>query len=135
MPEVSETESPVTKLRRNFELAIGSSSPSRVNENSIERQKEVEEEFHEMMLTHQEIMNLRQLRAFKQYRWWITVKRLKRGDAFGNEVFENQKKEQDFIIRKETMQAVEKTGLAILTKQNYLKILRKAMAKDRVDKL
>ena len=58
------------------------------------------------------------------FKWWIVEKTFERGDCFGEAAFESTKTSEK--LRREDMYTTEKTGLAILSKTNYFRVLKKS---------
>ena len=98
----------------------------------IENQIECFDVLRQLNLTEQEITNLKQIHRFKMFRWWIVQKVLDRGDCFGEAAFESLRHSEKY--RREEMETTQRTGLAVLSKTDYFRVLKKAQAKNSVNK-
>lgn len=84
-----------------------------------------------MDLTGQERSYLRQLDRFNRLKWFIDADEHKSGDCFGEMADANEclkKKKDDTVIAK------QKTGVIILDREAYLRILEKAQDKRMINK-
>lgn len=82
-----------------------------------------------MDITELEKNNLRQLRVLKSFKWYVPIKTLDRGDCFGEAAFT----ESRYKTRKESMKAAEATGLAVLKKEDYLRVLQKVQKQQDIN--
>lgn len=78
---------------------------------------------------------MKMLKLFKMFKWWIMVRRLNRGNCFGEAAFEiNTTQKQPNNQRRETIQALERSGMAVLSKEDYFRILKRAKDNMKTNK-
>ena len=105
----------------------------KLNALSLEKFDSVDHECEKYMeLTEQERINLSQLKRFNIFEWFVVERDFDRGDAFGERAFIGANPEKQ--RRETTIKAREKTGLAVLSRQDFLKVLRKVKAQQSLDK-
>lgn len=66
------------------------------------------------------------LQRFKMFKWWIIVRKFNRGNCFGEAAFEINAQNKFNNFRKESMKALERSGMAVLSKDDYFRILKRA---------
>lgn len=79
-------------------------------------------------LTKIEKQNLLTLKRFRVFNWWIERERIKNGKCFGNSAFENTNGRG--LKRTENAIAMEHTAVAVLNREDYMKVLRKCQKKE-----
>lgn len=83
-----------------------------------------------MDLTGQEKSYLKQLSKFNKLKWLIEGQSYRTGTSFGEFAFANEQLQK----KQETMMADEFTGVIIINREDYLKIIEKDRQKQTVDK-
>lgn len=82
-------------------------------------------------LTDDEKKNLKAFKRFNNLKWFIHKQTFRYGDLLGhNEFLKNDMKNpQQFVTRTDNVMALDKTGLAVIDKQDYLNILKSSVDK------
>lgn len=113
---------------------LGSQMSSFSSENLVPEYQDSNKDF-EIPLTDGDKMKLIQLKQFKQFKWYTIKRHLNRGDCFGEAAFQTVKNDkQNAYLRDERIKTTERTGVAVLNKADYFKVLRKAEDKHEINK-
>lgn len=78
-------------------------------------------------LTPRERQNLSQLKRFSRFKWFLEANRLKRGEIFGEAAFEAD--DVDKMRRNATVRTRTQCDLAVLSRRDYIRVLRKLESK------
>lgn len=87
----------------------------------------------EIPLSEADKAKLIQLKQFKLFRWFVYKRSLNRGDCFGEAAFKGEKRDRGVQLRNERIITVEKTGVAVLKKSDYFKVLQKVEEKQVIN--
>ena len=66
-------------------------------------------------------------------KWFSNDKHFNRGECFGEAALKDDKSTKLVQLRREKIKALEKTGLAVLDKEDYIEVLQKVEENTPID--
>ena len=81
-----------------------------------------------LSISAQERQNLSQLKRFMRFQWFIEASKLKKGQVFGDRAFDQE--DIDVYRRRATYKTATKCEFAVLSRKDYMRVLRKIESKQ-----